>query len=400
MTVSTQASMAQSAARNTLKKVRCAGKSGPARLACVCLLVALPLMAVVFVPAAFAEPVRVSASADPGLSATQGRQQALTRALAEAVYQGALRLLTAPAPEARLSALRAFLAPNALDFVQNYQEVSTAQPATSALGAPSAGPKTQGDALMAPLGASEPQDPSLTEQAAGTPPSAGGAQPQTTSAATGGGGGTTLQLDVNLQRSYLRETLVRLGFFAGARHPGVFALRLGAGVKEKDVAFLAKDNVLLGLARVKVPTAKPDQTQGAERVEVTLERLPQGYYKAVLRQGALALAADSPELPKLWLDVWAKYFTDSRQQPGPGEQSLTIAGFAGVDAVQDFEHVLGTWDEAVQDPSIADMDLGVDGVSARFICRIVNQQALDTRLSEALPARRLTLVKQTGLTAP
>jgi len=303
-------------------------------------------------PPAVAESIHVSASADAKKTPTQARQQALERALIEAVCQEAQRMLPAPAPEARLSSLRAHLSPHAIDYVLSYQESSPA--AASGEDA-----KTQ----------------DLTPTVAPASP-------------------FTLELDVTIQRTYLRSTLVGLGFFAGERHPAAYLLRLGAGVKEKDVQPLAKDDVLLGLTRVK-PAAPAEG-----RAEVTLERLPQGYYKATLRHKDVVLAADATELPALWLQIWAKYFSDSRMLPGPGKQVLAISGFSGVDAVQDFVQLMAAWDDAVQDPSLAGMDIGMDGVSGRFSCRVLNQEALNARLREVLPGRKLILSGQTGVAAP
>jgi hypothetical protein len=308
----------------------------------------------------------VSASADPNQSATQARQQALDRALPEAVYQEALRLLSPQPTGPRAAALRAYLAPHAIDYVQSYQEAAAAQPA--------------------------PASPGAADEAPQPAPAAPASQ------------SLTLELEVTIQRTYLRNTLTRLGFFAGARHPGAYALRLGPGVKEKDVTPLAQEDVLLGLSRLRqaAPAAQPapGAAQTAGRVEVTLERLPQGYCKAVLRHGDLILAADAPDLPALWLEIWGRYFTDARVQPGPGQQVLAISGFAGVDAVQAFLGTLATWDDALLEPSLSGLDIAPDGVSARFTCRVTSQEALDAHLREVLPALKLSLAGQTGVGAP
>jgi hypothetical protein len=334
------------------------GPCGGAKVLCQTFVFLLFFFA--FAHPLLAESIHVAASADPKQSATQGRQQALERALLEAVYREALRVLPTLPSEERLSALRAYLAPHALDYVLSYQESAPAQPDQT------------GDAKASDSA------PTVVPAAVPVPTSAT----------------VTLEMDVTVQRAYLRSTLVRLGFFAGVRHPGTYQVRLGAGVKEKDLQPLAKDDILLGLVRAKqVPPAE-------SRAEVALERLPQGYYKAVLRHNDLVFAADATELPALWLNIWGKYFSDNRLQPGPGKQILTIAGFAGVDAAQDFVSVLGSWDEALQNVSLAGMDIGMEGVSAKFTCRVVSQEALNTRLTEALATRKLTLVSQSGVVAP
>lgn len=400
------AEKASHAARSSTAGERRA-RPGASRLAAIGLCVA----AVFFAASALAESIRVSASSDPKLSPTQARQQALDRALPEAVYQGALRMLPAPPAEARAQALRGFLAPHAIDYVQSYQEVAPASPdakageagaqdnATSAGGAsaPAAAAKTPADEAKAPAKSAPTSVSKFIDAvgAASAKPAEAPAVPaaQAAPAATGQHNYATLELDVTIQRTYLRNTLTELGFLAGSKHPGAYVLRLGPGVKEKDTAALPPLDVLLGLTRVK---AAPQQAQGQPGpVEVSLERLPQGYYKAVLRHQGLALAADAPDIPTLWQRIWGRYFTDARLQPGVGKQVLAIGGFSGVDAVQDFVKLMAGWENAVLQPSIGGLDIAVDGVSARFTCRVVNQDALDAHLRETLPALKLTLIGQT-----
>jgi len=302
---------------------------------------------------ACAETVRVRALADAGLPQVQARQQALERALAEAVFMETRRLLPALVPQLRLDALRTHLAPHALDYVQAYQEV----PAQ----------KTTQDASQTP-----------------TSPA-----PQETSSSAG----LELEADVTVNRTYLRQTLVRFGFFVAPQQAVSYALRLGAGVTEKDAEALGPLDQLLGLTKLHPAPA------GAAP-EVSLERLPQGYYKAVLRHGTKALAVDASALPSLWLDVWGKYFDEAQRQAGPGMQRFIIAGFTGVDAALEFLQALTTWDEAVQEPKLAMLEMDGVTVNAQFVCRVISQRALDVRLGEALGSRKLSLVGQTGLTTP
>jgi len=129
----------------------------------------------------------------------------------------------------------------------------------------------------------------------------------------------------------------------------------------------------------------------------------QAAYQALMRQKAellKALAADASDLPELWLDVWGKYFAESQRQSGPGMQRLTIAGFAGVDAALEFLQAMASWDDAVQEPKLAIIEMNGATVNAQYVCRVINQQALEARLAGALGARNLRLSSQTGLTAP
>jgi len=311
---------------------------------------------------AFAEALHVKAAADAGLPQVQARQQALDRALAEAVFAEARRML-GPVPEPRLEALRVHLAPQALDYVLTYQEVH----------APKAQANVQADAQ-----------------------SGQAAPPATHAAATP----LEFEADVEVNRTLLRSTLVGLGFFSETPAPLAFFLRIGPGVTESDAAALAPLNVLLGLARTK-QNAPAGASSGTLPVpDIVLEHMPQGYYKAVLRQGQKALAVDSASLPALWLNLWGKHFTEAQRLAGPGMQRLNIVGFPGVDAALELLQAISTWEEAVQEPKLGLLELSGEQVSAQYVCRVINQKALDARLTEALAARKLDLASQTGQTTP
>lgn len=369
MTIATGARAALAAEKKDLmsaQRISPAGLGARMLLAAVCLL-----LAGLCQPAQVrAESVRVSATADAGLSQTQARQQALDRALVEAVDREARNMLPVPATEARLKALREYLAPHALDYVQSYHEITGGQQAPAQ---------------------PDPQANQQPHQQPGQQPDPQAASPAAQKAP---GAPFEIELDVAVNRVYLRQTLVRLGLFAGAEHPGVFVLRLGGGVSEKDAKGFDAANALLGLARAQ-------QNPAGTAPEVSLERLPQGYYKAVLRQntpsGPRAIAADSSALATLWLDVWGKYFTEAERLAGPGMQRLAIAGFASVDAVLEFYQLLSAWTDALQDAKLAVVGFGAEGVNAQITCRVTSQQRLDAHLRPVLLERKLTLTGQSGL---
>lgn len=354
-------------AENETLCLRLAGARGGQSPAFVLALSLAVVVLCVFAAPARAESLRVKASADTGLPQAQARQQALERALAQAIFEEARRMLPAPVPQARLDALRAHFAPMAQGYVLTYQEVLAAKPQDGHAGSSS------GSASPSGAGAS--------------------ASPAPHSLAVGA---LELEVDVEANRANLRLALTRLGFFAGPPQPLEFVLRLGAGVTAKDATELQSANLLLGIA--------PGKGEPGQLPEASLERLPQGYYKAVLRQGGKSLVADAASLPALWLDIWGKYFVETQRQDGPGMQRLHIAGFVGVDAALELLQVMTGWDEAIQEAKLAMLEMDGATVGAQYTCRVINQQALDKRLGETLASRKLRLSDQTagqaGLAAP
>lgn len=297
---------------------------------CAVLALLLPFL-LALAPPASAESIRVSASADAGADPVLGRQQAQERAFLEAVYQTAQRLVPAPLPEPRAGLLRQHLAPRAASLVQSFQEVAVPRPAGA--GAPAPAPT----------------------------------------------GPLALDVDVEVQRAALNGLLLRLGLLAGPGRPRVFALRLGNGVAEKDVQALG------GLL------ALQDLTRAAQApVQVSLERLPQGYLKAVLRQDSKAFVADGQVLALVWQDVWGQYFSSSEQLPGAGTVFFAVSGFAVAEGALEFTRVLTTWDDCLREVQLHVLDVRPGDSAARWSGRVTNPDRLNARLQEHLPSRKLT----------
>lgn len=308
---------------------------------------------------ALAEPLHVSVPLDPALPQAQARQQALDRAMAEAVHQDSLRILPAPLAQARSEALRRFLEPKARELVLSYQEaVAKAQPQAE--------------------GASAVPQP--------------GAAP------------AALEYALEVNRPALRTLLQRLGLLSGGAR--AYSLRLGPGVSEPQLKALEELNLLMGLERV--------SAAGQAALDITLEKLPQGYYKAVLRQqpgqqqpgqqsgqqsgqqAPAALAADGGDLPAVWQNIFAMLFTGREFRPGGAARPLEITGWRGVDGVLDLDRLLASWDDCVQEPRLSSVSLSGGRISARWTARVTAAARLSARLAETLPERGLELTRPEG----
>lgn len=312
---------------------------------CLSVVAALFALLVTFASSALAEPLHVSAALDPALPQAQARQQALDQAMAEAVLQDALRVLPAPLPQARAEALRRHLEPKSRDLVLSYQE-----------------------AVPKPQAAGEGQP------AAAAPAAPAAAQP------------AALEFDIEVNRAALRTQLQGLGLLSGGARS--YGLRLGPGVAEGQLAALDELNLLMGLTRVPAGGPAP--------LDITLEKLPQGYYKAVLRQaapGSQALAADGGDLPAVWRNLFALLFSGRDYRPGGADRPLEISGWKSVDGVLDFDRLLASWDDCVQDARLASTELAQGAISARWTARITNPARLSARLSTVLPERGLRILR-------
>ena len=302
------------------------------RLSCLVLCAFYSLAPTLLSPAQ-AEPIHVSAASDAGIDPVQARQQAKERAFVEAVYLTAQRLLPASLVGPRAELLRGYLTPRATALIQSFQEAAPGKPAGAA--APDKG-------LAAP---------------------------------------SIVEMDVEVNRDAIREQLLHLGLLAGAKHPKTFSLRFGKGVGEGDLKPLADVLALQDLARA-----------AQAPVQVTLERVPQGYLKAVLWADAKSYVTDGQDLTKLWLDLWGKYFSAREQQPGGLGSPIKVSGFGQVDAVLEFTKTLQGWDDCVREVELHAIDVAAGNSTGRWTVRLTNPQRLDARLKEYLPGHKLTAV--------
>lgn len=306
----------------------------------------LCLVALVPCSLALAAPVRAAATADAATPPALARQQALERAFTQAVMLEAGRILPAPLTEARTAFLRSFLEPRAMELVVSYQEAPGAKPSPPA-------PEAQAH-----------HQPSPSENGQAAP--------------------LQLELDVEVNRPALRGILQRFGLLSGGTR--TYALRLGPGVTEQDFRALEAVNQFMGLTRA--PTASLD---------ISLERLPQGYYKGILRQPgnaqAAVIVADGKDLPTLWQNLWGQLFEGREFRPGGASRWLEVGGFASVELVNAFGQVLAGWDESLQNVVILSLDVRQTGIAARWSVRMVDRAKLAARVAEALPPRGLALIR-------
>jgi hypothetical protein len=247
-----------------------------------------------------------------------------------------------PLPGQRAELLRQFLAPRAAGLVLSFQEAAAAKPHASA----------------------------SADKAAPAP----------------------LEMDVEVNRAAISELLTHLGLLAGARHPRAFSLRLGPGVAEADLKPLADLLALQGLAR-QAPTPAPTPASAPAQVQVTLERVPQGYLKGVLYAGANTFVADSQDMARLWLDLWGRYFSAREQQPGGTGSPVAISGFSQVGAVLEFTKTLQSWDDCLREVQLNVIDMRVGNSTGRWSARLTSPERLAARLKEYLPSRKLTAVR-------
>jgi len=193
-----------------------------------------------------------------------------------------------------------------------------------------------------------------------------------------GEGATVLIMDVMVNRQALREHLQRTGIYYTSLEPRPFELRI-AGDAAPHWDTLGRLKALSGVNSV----------SGAEPV-MTLELTGNGTWRGSLAAGDLSWASMGEDLEKVWFDLWAGYHASPGAEAGTvGELFLRVEGWTASDGTADFDAILRSWEEEVEDAVLVRLFMLPTGVGGVWKVRSLCPDALAARLDAFLPPRGL-----------
>lgn len=272
-----------------------------------------------------AAEVTVTWRPDDAETVIHNRADALKAGFAKAVFVDALHLLPGELPEVRANLLRQRLAVDAGDYVLSYSE----------------------------LGSDSREDEAGVIK--------------------------TLDLNVSVNRTALKEKLKSLGVFYTMQDTQPFELQIVGDVYEAWDA----------LGRLQQFTGVRARTGASPLLQ--LEKAEDGVWTGRLSiPGDFWVEADK-DLEEMWVRLWAHYF--SRPGADAGMVSvymLTVRGWYAPDGAKAFSAVLSGWDKAKETAALRSVDLMPDGIAATWRVTTMDPAAMTVRLDEYLPSRGLS----------
>ncbi len=282
----------------------------------------LLLVLTVFTGGAAAGEVRILKPMEEGMSAMQLRSQAMSEGFAQAVLEESGKMLPGKLDEARAELFREYLLEHAKPYIQGYKIISSE--------------------------ASE--------------------------------AGLILRLDVQVNKTSLRDGLKRMGFLATLSEPLSASVVWPDDLDEETRIVLQKLVALTGL-----------QVEPSILPQFTLEAgKEKGTFKGRMELDDREWMAINKDIPTLWFDLWGRFF--SRSQGASAQiapDTLLVAGWFSPDAVLEFDRVLRSWDSSVQDVRLVEIDMQPTGVGATWTFRLLSSERLNMQLQGFLPQRGL-----------
>ena len=192
--------------------------------------------------------------------------------------------------------------------------------------------------------------------------------------------GLILSMVVRVNKTTLRQGLKSMGLLTTVLAPMNAAVTWPEGLDEDSMTQLQGLVTLTGI-----------QVVDGILPSFVLKEGPEKTWKGKLILDDREWIATNKDMSVVWFDLWAHYFTRSEAKTtNASTPELSITGWFSPDGVLEFDRVLRTWDSAVQEVKLVEMDMQPAGVGARWNIRILKRDRLDTMLRAYLPQRGLS----------
>ncbi|WP_291327856.1 hypothetical protein [Desulfovibrio sp. UCD-KL4C] len=202
--------------------------------------------------------------------------------------------------------------------------------------------------------------------------------------------GVAVRIDVNANRSELRAVLKRMGFFSDIKTNVKANILVSNGkfkLSETDQAeFDADLQQLMVLYGVQKVISTESSTPKLSITQVSKKR-----WSGDLISSHGKWDASGRTVETVWKSLWAKYFSSENVQSTMNPKVvLVVNGWFNPDGVQEFDRMLKSWDSAVQEVKLLDVEMKPTAVSASWSLEVSDQWVLKSYLNDYLPSRGLS----------
>lgn len=202
--------------------------------------------------------------------------------------------------------------------------------------------------------------------------------------------GVSVSIDVNINRKFLRESLKKMGMFSA--QSGKVESQINISNGKYELSAWQQNNQdedvqnLMNLYNIEKVT-----TAGNGTVIFNVNHVSKKRWSGDLKIAADKWYAAGADLESVWRQLWEKYYgaksADILSNP---KALLVVRGWFNPDGVREFGRKLKSWDSAVQEVVLQDVEMKPTSVSASWSLEVSDQWVLRSYLNDYLPPRGLS----------
>lgn len=203
--------------------------------------------------------------------------------------------------------------------------------------------------------------------------------------------GVSVRIDVNVNRKSLRAALKKMGMFVPVGKT-VFTDILISNEKytlneERQAKQNEQINTLTALYAIQNATTAENDDSVAE---FSVRHVSKKRWSGELKSSYGKWFASGTSLETVWRNLWERYYgsqnVDVLMNP---KAVLVVSGWFNPEGVREFGRKLKSWDSAVQEVQLLDVEMKPTAVSASWSLEVSDQWVLRSYLNDYLPPRGL-----------
>nr|WP_203544955.1 hypothetical protein [Desulfovibrio sp. JC010] len=202
--------------------------------------------------------------------------------------------------------------------------------------------------------------------------------------------GVSVSIDVNVNRKSLRGALKKMGLFSSVEVPAQINVDNGKYVLNEERQLKQNEEISEFIALYGLTNSTVADSNGTAAV-FSVRHASKKRWAGELQSSRGKWYASGSSMESVWRELWGKYFgsenIDALMNP---KAVLVVNGWFNPDGVREFGRKLKSWDSAVQEVKLLDVQMQPTAVSASWAIEISDQWVLRGYLNDYLPPRGLT----------
>ncbi len=203
--------------------------------------------------------------------------------------------------------------------------------------------------------------------------------------------GVSVSIDVNVNRKFLRESLYKMGLFTAKTEGVETEINISNGkypLNEKMQADQNEDvSRLISLYAVQNATG----ATGNGTAVFNVSHVSSKRWSGDLKTAENKWFAAGSSLETVWTQLWEKYYAAHSADVLTNPKAvLVVKGWFNPEGVREFGRKLKSWDSAVQEVTLLDVEMQPTAVSASWSLEVSDQWILRSYLNDYLPPRGLS----------